>query len=157
MNNGTQKIIIAAVVTALVVVVCVLSVFGFLVGAAVMGHRAATRAGNEAATIQNLKTIAAVEAWYFNSHNRTFGTVDQLINEVSLSSKFRDRPAVVDGYVFTLTLAPKPNGSSWYKITADPQNDDTGTNHFHIDSDDHHIRVNPDRQAGPTDPFIKGD
>src|SRR6185436_6930495 len=115
MTPRTKKAIIAAVVTAMITVavveVCVLSVFGFLVGAAVIGHRAATRAGYEAATMQNLKTIAAVEAQYFHSHNRNFGTVDELINQVSLSSKFRGHPAVADGYVFTLTLAPKPDGS----------------------------------------------
>ena len=157
MTPRTQKAIIAALVTTTITVavveVCVLSVFGFLVGAAVVGHRAATRAGYEAATLQNLKTIAAVEAQYFHSHNRTFGTVDQLVNELSLSSKFRGHPAVVDGYVFTLTLAPKPDGSSWYKITADPQSESTGTRHFYLDSDDHRLRVNPERQAGPTDPF----
>lgn len=136
-----------------VVIICVLFVCGLLLGVAVMGFRAAMREGNETAAIQNLKTVAAVEAQYFYSHNGTFGTLDQLINEQSLSSKFRGHPAVVDGYVFSLTLAPKSDGSSWYKATADPQYKSTGTHHFYIDSGDQRIRVHPDRQAGPTDPF----
>jgi hypothetical protein len=120
-----------------------------------MGFRAATRAGYEAATLQNLKTIAAVEAQYFITHKRSFGTSDQLISEQMLNSKFSGNPAVVDGYVFTLSLARKPDGaSSWYKITADPQDESTGRNHFYLDSDEGRIRVNPDGQAGPTDPFI---
>jgi Tfp pilus assembly protein PilE len=143
----TRIIIIAAAVIGGSLLLC----FGFLAGVAVTGYRAAMHEGNGMATLQNLKTIAAVEAQYFNSHNRTFGTLDQLINEQLLSSKFRGHPAVADGYVFTLTLAPK-DGSSWYKITADPQDDETGTNHFYLDSSDHLIRVNRDRQAGPTDP-----
>ncbi|HZI48540.1 MAG TPA: hypothetical protein VFD75_12145, partial [Pyrinomonadaceae bacterium] len=62
-----------------VIGICVLLVLGVLAGAAVMGWKAAVRSGNEAATLQNLKTIAAVEVQYFNTHKRTFGTFDQLI------------------------------------------------------------------------------
>jgi hypothetical protein len=79
-----QKIVIVLVVVG----VCVLFVLGVLVGAGVTGWRAATRAGDEAATAQNLKTIQAVEVVYFNTHKRTFGTIDQLIAEQMLSSKF---------------------------------------------------------------------
>jgi len=149
MTAREKKIIIAAVV----VVVCVPLVFvGVMVGAAVVGYRAAMRAGSEAATIQNLKTIGAIEAQYFLTHNRTFGTLDQLIKEQELSQKFSGHPVVADGYVFTLSVAPKPNGSSSYKITADPEPGLSGAQHFYLDSDDNRIRVNPDHQAGPTDP-----
>ena len=72
MPKRGQIIIIAAVVIA----VCVLVLLGVLVGAAVMGWRSAVHAGDEAATIQNLKTIAAVEVLYFNTHKRTFSTFD---------------------------------------------------------------------------------
>ena len=119
-----------------------------------MGWRAAMRAGNEAATIQNLQTIAAVEVQYFNNHNRTFGTFDQLKSEQILSSKFSGDPIVADGYVITLSLARKPDGSSsWFKLTADPYDESTGRNHFYFDSGESRIRVNPDGQAGPADPF----
>ena len=130
----------------------VLVVFGVLVGAAVVGYRAATRAGYEAATLQNIKTIGAVEVQYFSLHNRTFGTFDQLINEQLLSRKFDGQPTVADGYVCTLSVVPKTDGSSWYKLTADPVAPESGTNHFYLDSSDERIRVNPERQAGPTDP-----
>jgi len=121
MTNRAKKIIIIAVV---LIAIFPLGVLGVMGGAAVIGYRAATRAGYEAATLQNLKTIAAVEAQYFHNHNRTFGTLDQLTSEQLLSSKFRGNPAVVDGYVFTLSLSRKPDGSSsWYKLTADPQDE----------------------------------
>ena len=150
MTNLAQKIIIASVVIA----VCVLFVLGVLVGAAIVGYRAAERAGNEAATIQNLKTIAAGEVEYFNTHNRIFGTLDQLVSEQMLSSKFAGHPTVADGYVFTLSVTRKPDGSSsWYKITADPQDESQGTNHFYLDSNDGRIHVNSERQAGPDDPL----
>ena len=150
MTAREKKIIIAAVV----VVVCVPLVFaGVMVGAAVVGYRSAMRAGYEAATIQNLKTIEAVEARYFITHNRTFGTLDQLIKEQELSRKFSGHPAVADGYVFTLSLALQPNGSSSYKLTADPEPGLSGAHHFYVDSNEDRIRVNPDHQAGPNDPF----
>jgi hypothetical protein len=148
MTNRVRNIIIALVVVA----ICALFAFGIMVGAAVVGYRAAIRSGNEAATIQNIKTIAATEALYFNTHNRTFGTLDQLIKEEQLSQKFGGHPTIADGYVFSLTVAPKPDGSSGYKITADPRDYSTGRNHFYLDSTDNRIRVNPDHEAGPSDP-----
>ena len=150
MTNRVRNIIIALVVVA----ICALFAFGIMVGAAVVGYRAAIRSGNEAATIQNIKTIAATEAQYFYTHNRTFGTLDQLIKEQELSQKFGGHPTVADGYVFSLTVAAKPDGSSGYKITADPLNPESGTNHFYLDSDDQRIHVNGERQAGPTDPVM---
>ena len=113
MTSRAQKIIIAIVVIG----VCVLFFVGVFAGAAVVGWKAAVRAGNEAATIQNLKTIAAVEVQYFDTHERTFGTADQLVGEHMLSSRFAGHPTVVDGYVFTLSVTRKPDGSSSsYKI-----------------------------------------
>ena len=128
-------------------------VLGILVGAAVMGYRSAARAGVEAATVQQVKTIAAAEAQYFISHNRTFGTLDQLIGDKMLSRKFDGHPALIDGYVFNLTVSQKPNGFSWYQITADPQNESWVGRHFYLDSDDGRVRVNADRPAGPSDPL----
>jgi hypothetical protein len=150
MTNRAKRIIIAVAVMAL----CVLFLVGVMVGAAVIGWKAATRAGNEAATIQNLKAIAAVEVQYFNTHNRTFGTLDQLRSEQFLNSKFAGNPTVADGYVLKLTVAQEPDGKSRYKITADPQNELQGTSHFYVDSDDDSIHVNSERQAGPGDPAL---
>lgn len=129
-----------------------LFVLGVFAGAAMVAWRAATRAGNEAATIQNLKTIAVVEVQYFNTHKRSFGTFDQLTGEQFLSQKFANHPSAIDGYVFALSVTRKSEGSSWYKITADPQDESSGTNHFYLDSDDGRIHVNSERQASPNDP-----
>ena len=149
MTARTRNTIIIAVA---VVVVGVLFVFGVMVGAAVVGYRAATRSGNEAATLQNLRTIGAFEVQYFNTHNRTFGTFEQLISESGLSPKFAGKPPMADGYEFTLSVAPAPDGSSSFKINANPLDPNTGTNHFYLDSDDQRIHVNAERQAGPSDP-----
>jgi hypothetical protein len=131
----------------------VLGVFAVLFTLAVIGRNKAMHAGYEAAALQNLKTIATVEVQYFNTHKRTFGTLAQLCADSGLSTKFNGNPAIVDGYVFKLMPPPQPAGASWYEITADPQDNSTGKNHFYLDSDDAGIRVNADRQAGPADPF----
>jgi hypothetical protein len=131
----------------------VLAVIVVLSNLAVVGRMMAMRVDSEAPTLQYLRTIATVEVHYFNTHKRTFGTLDELVRDQGLSSQFNGHPAVADGYVFTLTLATKPNGSSAYKVTADPQDKTSGTNHFYIDSDDQSIHVNAERQAGPADPL----
>jgi len=147
MTSVAQKIAIGAAIAAVVL----LALLGFIAGAAVYGWKAATRAGNEAATIQNLKTIGAVETQYFNTHNRTFGTFEQLVHEQMLSSKFRGNPVIADGYVLILNIgAGRPNAS--YVVTADPQSDSSGRRHFYLDSASEIIRANPDQHASADDP-----
>src|SRR5712692_4067047 len=90
MANVTQRILIGFAFAGLLGIFVV----GALMGAAVTGWRAALRAGNAAATLQDLKTIAAVEIQYYNAHNRTFGTLDQMIKEEMLTSKFSGNPEI---------------------------------------------------------------
>ena len=103
---GWLKALLIAVVVLLTV-----AIIGVLIGGAVIGFKAAQKAGNEAATLQDLKTIAAVEIQYFNTHNRAFGTFDQLIKDMNFDTRFSGNPPVADGYTFTLKLKPKtPSG-----------------------------------------------
>jgi Tfp pilus assembly protein PilE len=149
MTSTVQKIIIGIVVFVL----CGLAVAGVLVGAAVYGWKAAQRAGNEAATIQNVKTIAAVELQYYNTHSKTFGTFDELRKEGMLSSKFSEEQPASDGYVLTLKVTPRTTDlQSSYALNADPQSPNTGKNHFYIDSISGSIHVNEDQQASNSDP-----
>ena len=129
-------------------------VVGLLLGFAVYGWKAALRAGNEAATLQDIKTIAAVEIQYYNTHNRTFGTFDQLLKEDMLTSKFSGERPSTDGYVFTLNVTPKTAGqASSYSLNSDPQSANAGTNHFYIDSRSAEIHTNPNQPASATDPL----
>src|SRR5438552_18080538 len=150
-----NKLVRNTLIVAGVAVFAVLGlVVAFAIVIAVRGYQAAERAGNEAATIQNLKTISAVEAQDFSTHNRTFATLDQLVREQMLSSKFAKNPPVADGYVLTLSLTPKPPGpGSSYTLTANPVDNSTGHNHFYLDSSSNEIHVNADKQAGPRDPW----
>ena len=137
----------------LIELMIVIAIIGILIGAAVYGWKAATRAGNEAATLQNLKTIAAVEIQYYNTHSRTFGTFEQLVKEQMLSSKFSGNPTITDGYTMNLKVVPKTATSTTsYTLNADPQDASSGKNHFYMDSNDGSIHVNPDQPGGPNDP-----
>ena len=150
MTSTAQKIIIGAAVFVLLG----FAVIGVLIGAAVYGWKAAQRAGNEAATLQNMKTIAAVEVRYYNTHNRTFGTFDQLIRERMLTSKFSGESPAPDGYILTLKVTPgSTDRQSFYALNADPQSASAGKNHFYMESASESIHVNPDEPAGATDPL----
>jgi len=139
----------------LIELMIVIAIIGILIGAAVIGFQAAQKAGNEAATIQDLKTIAAVQIQYFNTNSRTFGTFDQLIKDKLLNERFAGNPPATDGYVFTLKVVPKtPSAPSSFTLNADPLSTGTGKNHFYIDSSDSNIRANKDQPAGASDaPF----
>jgi len=136
----------------LIELMIVIAIIGILIGAAVYGWNAAQRAGNEAATMQNLKTLATVQIQYYNTHH-TFGTFDQLLKEQMVTSKFEGNPPSADGYIFTLKVTPKTSGApASYTLNADPQTTRSGINHFYIDSTDSSIHVNAAQPAGPGDP-----
>lgn len=145
MSSGLQKLFLVLVAVMLVGIVLA----GLLFTRAFSGWVDATRAGNEAATVQNLKTIALVESQYFYGHQRTFATLRQLVEEQMLSSKFSDNQ--VDGYVLTLTVT---SGLAAYTLAADPRSKAEGTNHFYLESASHQIHFNPEKPAGPNDPTL---
>jgi prepilin-type N-terminal cleavage/methylation domain-containing protein len=137
----------------LIELMIVIAIIGILIGAAVYGWKAAQKAGNEAATMQNLKTIAAVQIQYYNTHARTFGTFEQMVKEQMLTTKFEGNPPSPDGYTLTLKVTPKTAGSpASYTLNADPQTAGSGTNHFFLDSSDSSIHINAAQPAGPGDP-----
>ena len=148
MASGMQKVFL--VVTAVMLVGLVLA--GLVFVKAFDAWQLAKRAGDETATLQNIKTIAVVELQYFYGHRRTFGTFEQLVQEKLLSSKFSGNPVNTDGYVFTLTVTPEPAA---FTIKADPESRLTGTKHFYLDSVSREIHVNSEKPAGPNDPVLK--
>lgn len=149
----TQKTILALVIG---VPVGLLLIAAVLVGAAIRGHEAAMRAGNETVAIKILETIAAEENYYVATHRLRFGTFAELVNESLIDARFKGEAPVVDGYVYQLTInQPAPNAQPMFALTADPQDSSTGRNHFYRDSSSEEIRFNPDRRAGPKDPAWK--
>jgi prepilin-type N-terminal cleavage/methylation domain-containing protein len=136
----------------LIELMIVIAIIGILIGAAVFSWRAATRSGNEAATLQNIRTIAAVQIQYYTTHSRSFATFDQLTKEQYLTNKFAGNPPYADGYILTLKVTPKTaTSTSSYTLNADPIGPGDGTNHFYIDNADSSIHVNATQPAGPND------
>jgi hypothetical protein len=149
--SATRKIIIGAIV----VVVLVVGVVGVLIGSAFVGWKAAVRSGIEAGILQNMKAIAAVEVQYFNSHNRNFGTFDQMVKEQMLDLRFTGERPTVDDHIFTLKLMPKTTSQpASYTLQVDPWPEVAHRRHFYLDSTDNIIHVNADHPAGPTDPVL---
>jgi hypothetical protein len=142
MSARIQKIFL--VLVAVMVVGLVLA--GLVFVKAFQGWQTVQRIGNETATVQNLKTIAAVEVQYFYSHHRTFGTFEQLVKEQMVTSKFTGNPVTVDGYVLTLTVTSEPPA---FVITASPETAMTGTKHFYFDSVSREIHVNSEHSEPP--------
>ena len=137
----------------LIELMIVIAIIGILIGASVYFFRTGQKAGNEAANMQHLKTVAAVQIQYYNTHSRTFATFEQLISEKMLSSKFAGNPPIADGYILTLKVTPKSaTSTASFTLNADPQGDGSGTNHFYIDSNDSSIHINQTQAAGPNDP-----
>ena len=147
MTAQIQKLFLVLVAVMLVGLVLA----GLVFVKAFSAWQIAMRAGNEAATVQNLKTIAVVETNYFYSHRRTFATFEQLVKEQMISSKFAGNPVTTDGYILTLTLTSEPPS---FAITANPASAAEGSKHFYVDSVSHEIHVNSDKPAGPNDPIV---
>lgn len=151
MKRIAPKVIILIVSISSIAFIVFVALSGFLI----YSHGLAERAGNEAATVQNLKTIAAVEIQYYSTHSRTFGTFEQLVSEHMLSRQFAANPVNVDGYVLTVTLVPgTQNIRGSFILRADPLNRRVGKNHFYLDSESSQIHVNPDKPASPSDPLL---
>ena len=145
----------------LIELMIVIAIIALMIGAATYAFRSAQIQGHETATIKALDTIGVVELQFFNTHNRNFGTFEQLVKEGLLDSRFSGNPPVVDGYTLTLKLTPKtPNQQSSYTLNADPQQSEgigaTGRNHYYIDSTAGTKHVNGDQPAGPNDPPLGG-
>lgn len=145
----------------LIELMIVIAIIALLIGAATYAFRSAQIQGHETATIKALDTISVVQLQYFNTHNRQFGTFEQLVADKLLDSRFSGNPPVVDGYVLTLRVTPKTTSQqASYTLNADPQQTDgvgaTGKNHFYMDSTAGTKHVNPDQAAGPTDPPLGG-
>ena len=142
---------------SLIELMIVIAIIGILVGVGVPAWRNSVIAGNEAAAIQNLRTIATEQRVYFNAKGRTnYATFDQLRDSGSLDRRFSGDAPVVEGYVYTMKLTPKSSASpAFYSVNADPQQKEglgaTGGRHFYIDSNVGNARANSAGPAGPND------
>ncbi len=142
---------------SLIELMIVIAIIGILVGVGVPAWKNAVIAGNEAAAIQNLRTVATEQRVYFNAKGRTnYATFDQIRDSGSLDKRFSGDAPVVEGYIYSLKTTPKSAGSpAFFSINADPQQKEglgaTGGRHFYIDSNVGNVRANASGPAGPND------
>ena len=142
---------------SLIELMIVIAIIGILVGVGVPAWQNITKAGNETAAVQTLRTLATEERVYYNTKGRVgYATFDQLREGGALDQRFTGDAPVVEGYVFTLKVTPKSaSGPAFFSINADPQQKEglgaTGGRHFYIDSNINAVRVNTQGPAGPND------
>jgi prepilin-type N-terminal cleavage/methylation domain-containing protein len=142
---------------SLIELMIVIAIIGILVGIGIPAYQAITRAGNEAAAIKTLQTLAVNERLYFKQNQGNgYATFDQLISDVGLDKKFGGDAPIVSGYIFKITLKEKASGQPpFYSINADPQQAEglsaTGKNHYYLDATTDTVKVNKDQPAGPDD------
>ena len=140
---------------SLIELMIVIAIIGILVGVGVPAWQNITRAGNETAAVQTLRTIASEERVYYNTKGRVgYATFDQLRDSGALDNRFAGDAPVVEGFIFTLKVTPKsPNGPAFFSVNADPQQKEglaaTGKRHFYIDSNVSNVTVSTDGPAGP--------
>jgi type II secretory pathway pseudopilin PulG len=147
------------VLIGVIVAIVVVAFTGILISITIPSWRKSVRAGNEAATVNNMRTIINDEQIYYLEH-RSYGTLEQLIAGGMLDSRFNSNPPIVNGYVFTLKVAPSTRDQTTsFTLSADPQIEygfnATGTNHFYVDSTDSLIHVNDAQPATAADPQIR--
>ena len=138
---------------SLIELMIVIAIIGVLVGVGVPAWRNSVIAGNETAAIQNLRNIATEQRTYYNMRGRTsYGTFDEL----KIDPRFKGDAPVVDGYVYTLKVIQKSQGTPpSFTLNADPEQKEglgaTGKRHFYIDANVGNVRVNNNGPAGPND------
>jgi type II secretory pathway pseudopilin PulG len=137
----------------------VIPILGILIAVGVTAWGAAVRSANEAAAIKSIITIVEQQKLYYNLHQRTFGTFDEMLKGGLLDSRFAGTAPVVDGFVYTMTVTPKSTTQQGaFAVNADPALSEgfgaTGKNHFYLNSNNDAVHVNSTQPATARDPTI---
>lgn len=143
-----------AAVAALAVLIVVPSVL-YLNHISDTASRRNTIMRNETAAVSTLKLVAAAQQAYIEATGQ-YATFDELIEAQVLGAEFAGSAPVLDGYVFTMKVAPPTGGQPpSFSVNADPQatggDRATGVRHYYLDSNVIGIRVNDARPATATD------
>ena len=110
---------------------------------------------NESAAVSTLNTISAAQQAYLEVTGQ-YATFDQMIEAQVIGPEFAGSAPVIDGYVFTMKVAPGTETQKpFFSVNADPQvaggDRATGVRHYYLDSNTVGIRVNDERPATASD------
>ena len=102
--------------------------------------------GNEAVVLTNLRSIQQAQQAFSITSGGRFGTFDELVKGGLLNDTFKGQKPVLTDYAYTMTLSKAKNGAPFYSVNADPNNVNSGTAHFYIDSNTNQIKFD---EKGP--------
>lgn len=147
---------------SLIELMIVIAIIGILIGVGIPAWQSGIRATNQTAAIQTLKTLATVQATYYNSHNRSkYGTFPELVQDGQMDNRFNSEAPFSDGYIFTMKVTPRSAGQApTYSVNADPEQSEgltaSGREHYYMGSNTSTIHVNEAQPATAADPPLGG-
>jgi hypothetical protein len=126
-----------------------------LAGVAIPVYQSKIIAANEAAALQNIGGIDALQRRH-RAERGNFASFDELAAAGGFDARFSGPSPVVEGYVFTLKVSPQTETQpAFYSINADPLQSEgfsaTGRRHFYYDSEIVGIRTSEGRPATASD------
>lgn len=127
-------------------------------------YRETKTLANEAAAVRALHNIFKAQIIYSTMHPGEYGTFDQLVTEDVLDRRFAGASPRLEGYVFTMRLAPQSDAQpATFIINADPKQDEgapspaSNARHLYIDSSGSVIHANATQPATAGDPPLQSE
>ena len=144
----------------LIELMIVIAIIGLLIGVGSFAWTQMIKSGNENAAAQTIDKIRTFQNQYAASKRGRFGKFDELIQAGALDERFAGEKPVVNGYLYTLSVAESSGSKpAFYSVNADPQVPDgvtaTGNRHFYTDSSLGTIKATDEnRPAKADDPSL---
>ncbi len=116
---------------------------------------------DETAAISALHSISVAQRTYSVSNGGAYGTFEQLVQAGVLDERFKADKPKVKGYVLTMSVTSKGDGSAEgsYSINADPEGSgpQAAGRHLYLDSTSGLIHVNASQPANASDQSLGAD
>jgi hypothetical protein len=116
---------------------------------------------DETAAISALHSISVAQRTYSVSNSGSYGTFEQLVQAGLLDERFKADKPKVKGYVLTMSVTSKGDGSAEgsYSVNADPEGSgpQAAGRHLYIDSTSGLIHLNASQPATASDQSLGAD
>jgi hypothetical protein len=125
------------------------------------GMQQSVTKADETAAISALHSISVAQRTYSVSNSGSYGTFEQLVQAGLLDERFKADKPKVKGYVLTMSVTSKGDGSAEgsYSVNADPEGSgpQAAGRHLYIDSTSGLIHVNASQPATASDQSLGSD